>query len=333
MATAYSFVVLALFLALTLTIAAPLSNFENRAACTISNKRQAWHTLTNDEKLSYLNAELCLMKTPAKLGLRSARTRYDELQYVHVVQVWSAHFVGAFLPFHRMMINTHELLLRNECNYTGSQPYWQEQLDAGKFSKSSLLDAKYGFGGNGLPTTHCITDGPFKDYVNPMGPGYVFKDHCIDRQINDAISQSSSKANVDACLTKTTWETAWPCIEANPHTGGHAGVGQQMSNGVSSPGDPLFWLHHTWLDKMWADWQAKDKKRLAEMGGTNIFPQNAMFPPRPSEIPVATGAPGDPARITTLGHVLDMKGIVANATIADVMDIRGGYLCYEYIEP
>ena len=61
----------------------------------------------------------------------------------------------------------------------------------------------------------------------------------------------------------------------------------KMQNGVSSPGDPLFYLHHTWLDKIWADWQGKDKaKRLTEMGGTNIAPDNSPgFPPRPPSIP------------------------------------------------
>lgn len=60
-----------------------------------------------------------------------------------------------------------------------------------------------------------------------------------------------------------------------------------MQNGVSSPGDPLFYLHHTWLDKIWWDWQSKDKtKRLTEMGGPNVGPENSPgFPPRPSTIP------------------------------------------------
>jgi hypothetical protein len=60
-----------------------------------------------------------------------------------------------------------------------------------------------------------------------------------------------------------------------------------MLNGVSSPGDPLFYLHHTWLDKIWADWQALNKTaRLKEIGGTNIMPDNMQgFPPRPSTIP------------------------------------------------
>lgn len=46
-----------------------------------------------------------------------------------------------------------------------------------------------------------------------------------------------------------------------------------------------------------------------------------------------TGAAGDPGTTTTLTHVLDMKGNSPNKTIADVMDVTGGYLCYEYINP
>lgn len=40
----------------------------------------------------------------------------------------------------------------------------------------------------------------------------------------------------------------------------------------------------------------------------------------------------NPRNVTTLNHVLDYNGIIPNATIGDVMDIRGGsLLCYEYV--
>lgn len=44
------------------------------------------------------------------------------------------------------------------------------------------------------------------------------------------------------------------------------------------------------------------------------------------------GADGDPGTVTTLGHVLNMYGNSPNKTIADVLDIQGGLLCYEYVE-
>ena len=60
---------------------------------------------------------------------------------------------------------------------------------------------------------------------------------------------------------------------AAPHQGGHKVVSGeasfdlslyfksssqrlQMSNPISSPGDSIFYLHHTLLDKVWWDWKA-----------------------------------------------------------------------------
>lgn len=132
-----------------------------------------------------------------------------------------------------------------------------------------------------------------------------------------------------------------------------------MSDPVASPGDPIFYLHHTWLDKVFWDWQSADlPARLEDIGLPNGFiifdPTNP--PPQPPEmegdpymfgipadvyptpeqlIPLPESPPqvpsGDPGNITTLTHILDMMGIIPNATIADVMDIAGGLLCYEYV--
>jgi tyrosinase len=62
-----------------------------------------------------------------------------------------------------------------------------------------------------------------------------------------------------------------------------------MLDPIASPGDPLFYLHHAWLDKLWADWQAMDlPRRLTEMGGNNVQDEPSLppqFPPRPPSIP------------------------------------------------
>ncbi len=44
-----------------------------------------------------------------------------------------------------------------------------------------------------------------------------------------------------------------------------------MVNTQLSPGDPIFYLHHSWLDRLWWLWQSKDlSTRLTEIGGVNI---------------------------------------------------------------
>jgi tyrosinase len=63
---------------------------------------------------------------------------------------------------------------------------------------------------------------------------------------------------------------------------------RQMLDPISSPGDPLFYLHHTWLDKLWWNWQSRDlKNRLTDISGPNVIPADkfAMFPVPPADWP------------------------------------------------
>jgi len=353
--TLLSRIVVALVAICATSLASPVgSSVVPRAddVCTTPKLRRSWHTLKDDEKKAYIDAELCLMSKPSELGLRGSRTRFDDFQVAHALKMEIAHFVGQFLPFHRLFLSAHEEALRNECGYAGAQPYWDEPLDAGHFSKSILLhnptNPDLTFGGDGDPSrNNCIQTGPFATYTNPIGPGYVINDHCIDRRINDAISGSAQPSVVQACMDKTTWMEFWPCIEnRGPHSAGHGGVGMQMLNPVSSPGDPIFFLHHAWLDRLWSKWQLLGgdeeevrRERFGTMGGINRADLSTRTPPaggffqpfnitRPDDVPEPVIV-GDPGNTTTLNHVLYLFGITENRTIAEVMDTRG-VLCYEY---
>lgn len=99
---------------------------EKHGATTGSRTRSSLLTklrqkLTVEEKLAYIQAELCLMRSPSRL-FDWAQNRWDELAYGHIVQFNIIHNVGAFLPWHRLYIRAHEQLLQTECNYTGAQP-------------------------------------------------------------------------------------------------------------------------------------------------------------------------------------------------------------------
>lgn len=64
-----------------------------------------------------------------------------------------------------------------------------------------------------------------------------------------------------------------------------------------------------------------------------FLPPLEAFPPFETLIP-PMGSPvaqGDPGNVTTLTHVLDMLGVIPSATVWDVMDIAGGWFCYEYV--
>lgn len=88
-----------------------------RAGLTSIRRKKNRHNLTDTEKKEYIDAELCLINSAPKDGLQYAQNRYDEVVYIHLIQSNFIHRVGAFLPWHRYYMKTHEELLRNECNY------------------------------------------------------------------------------------------------------------------------------------------------------------------------------------------------------------------------
>ncbi len=95
----------------------------------------------------------------------------------------------------------------------------------------------------------------------------------------------------------------------SPHAYGHNGVGGVMSDVASSPGDPIFFMHHGFIDHAWRIWQNDNAGRLTD---------------------VASPTNQDGSGTLTLNYVLSSKGLAPAVTVADVMDTTGTYLCYKY---
>ncbi|KAL7269177.1 hypothetical protein RUND412_008168 [Rhizina undulata] len=293
---------------------------EKRAntTCTEVLQRKAWHTLTDAEKTKYIDAELCLIwQRPGQTGLDGVVFRYDDFIKLHQLRNDYVHGDGVFLPFHRLLMHAHEHALRTECGYTGAQPYWAEARDTGKFNESVVFFDTVNFGGNGNGTdgvAGCVTDGPFANMTLHIGPGTNDTDHCLKRQFSETASLWSSQVYIDACMANTTYADAWQCMNDKIHQGTHGGVGGQMADVATSP-DPVFFLHHTFLDRVWWQWQEEDlETRLTDIAG-----YTTLYEP-------ATGWVN-----TTLYFEIDVFGIVPNATVGDIMDVRGSLLCYEYV--
>jgi tyrosinase len=69
---------------------------------------------------------------------------------------------------------------------------------------------------------------------------------------------SFTKSNIDGIQSQTIYDFFWSPLETSPHNSGHIIVGagnSHMGNGMS-PLDPIFWLHHCNIDRLWAQWQA-----------------------------------------------------------------------------
>ena len=92
----------------------------------------------------------------------------------------------------------------------------------------------------------------------------------LRRSLGGAVRQLPTRAEVDSVLAMSTYDMApWNSASdgfrnhlegwrgVNLHNRVHVWVGGQMGTGVS-PNDPVFWLHHAFIDKLWADWQRLD---------------------------------------------------------------------------
>lgn len=99
------------------------------------------------------------MHHPPLLGtVEDAQTLWDELHHMHIWQGNYIHFVGQFLPWHRYLVRTHEVLLQELCGYHGAQPYWDELADyeSAPLHEAAIFDPVLGFGGNGVGGKHRV---------------------------------------------------------------------------------------------------------------------------------------------------------------------------------
>lgn len=290
------------------------------ANCTSPDVRVEWNTFTDEEKAAYFGAELCLLKAPAQTNILDVTSRYEDLVGVHSSQsdiyadedTW--HMTGQFLAVHRYYLHTHETLLRNECGYTGLIPYWNEVPDAGSFANSSTI---LEFGGEGAAnSSYEVLSGPFANLTVHLGPGAKNTEHVLTRRLDVDSSLYAGQSYVDGVNNETAFAQFQKNLFSTLHDGGHAGVGGDMLNIMTSPNDPIFWLHHAYLDYVWWKWQGEDQSRIHDLTDAGYETQ---------------GEPATGYVETSENTVLSVYGILPNVTVGDVLYTKGGYLCYVYV--
>lgn len=99
-----------------------------------------------------------------------------------------------------------------------------------------------------------------------------------------------------------------------------------MTDMYTSPLDPLFYLHHANVDRIWAQWQAAEP-------ASRQFAVGNPIAPRPND---ALPRPDAPTGNVTLDFQLSIHG--TNIEVGQILDTRGssapghpnGILCYRY---
>jgi len=298
--------------------------------CTSIDHRVEWRTMTHGQKWLWHNAVLCLHNRPATSSWGGATTRFEQYQAVHVQLAPTIHMVGQFLPWHRHIVTMFNNELRT-CGYSGPTPYWNWQIDADNnaapIASSPIFHHEHGFGGDGVPGTYtppatgmtrpfphkgCIADGPYRNWVINVGPDVLATPHCLVRGFNEERRMNMTTSLVNVALAQTTFHDFTAILDLNRshlHAGGHAFVGGEMMNSLSAPGDPIFYLHHAQLDRLWDQWQKSAPGRVMEMG---------YYTEVGGTVP------------TTLDYVLTFPGLGPNVTVREVMEIDKKPSCFSY---
>ncbi|ETS86011.1 hypothetical protein PFICI_04036 [Pestalotiopsis fici W106-1] len=297
--------------------------------------RKEWRNLAESEQASYLEAVNCLMELPANTSLSGVTNRFSDLQATHRDKTNATvngvfvgdiiHSVGQFLPWHRWYIYAHEVMLRDQCNYTGPLPWWDEAKDAdtGNAFSSPMWSAD-AFGGNGTGSDLCVVDGAFANHTEHIGPGLANTDYCLDRSWdNEWAVESANSTSVKNCTRHNDYETFWQCMvaEKSTHKGIHTAVGGLMGDKDTSPGDPIFFLHHNYVDRIWWQWQtANPDSRMYDMSGTTF---NTTYL-------TVEGIDAPDVATASLDYVINIADILPDVIIGDVMNVQNGLLCYDY---
>ncbi|KAK3312280.1 hypothetical protein B0H66DRAFT_632904 [Apodospora peruviana] len=165
--------------------------------CTLENAavRREWSDMSIPDREEYVRAVTCLMKLPAKADKNKfpgAISRFDDFVAYHMTHAGVLHDNLHLFAAHKYFLYAYEQALRNECNYTGYQPYMNYDRYANDPINSPMFNGNSSsMGGNGEhdPTYRgitqngrnpnliksgggggCVKSGPFSDMVVSLGP-------------------------------------------------------------------------------------------------------------------------------------------------------------------
>ena len=245
----------------------------------------------------------------------------------------AAHRGPVFCPWHRFMLRQLELNLQRVLNdNTFGLPYWDWGTDGQKppaqQKKSGVWGAK-AMGGSGSP----VKTGPFKyNSADPtsfririeadVNGQLVQRTHGLRRALGANEPKLPNKADTVGVLALTPYDAA-PWDASSPgfrnrvegwaaptppalHNRVHVWVGGDMLPS-SSPNDPVFYMNHCNVDRIWEAWLARHGRSYLPLQSAPAFLKGHRINDQMSSLLSAPMKPAD---------VLDMRSIYVYDSLA-----------------
>jgi tyrosinase len=232
-------------------------------------------TLTGDERRRLVNAFLQI----------KWRGEYDEFVRMHIAYyhsdgeygLRSAHMGPSFLPWHRrFLLDVERALQRVDPSVT--VPYWDWTRDRSTMSVPWTDDL---LGGNGRSFDRQVVTGPFayaqgywriregiidgeyltRDLGRPHDPIELPTEEELQSALDDPVYDTppwDSTCSEGFRNKLEGWGTGQDSVAWRNHNRVHRWVGGAMLGGASV-NDPVFWLHHAFVDLQWTLWQQRHR--------------------------------------------------------------------------
>ncbi|MFF2301347.1 tyrosinase family protein [Streptomyces sp. NPDC058128] len=236
--------------------------------------RKNQRDLTGAERRKFVAAVLELKRTGAYDRL--VRTHIDHYTADGEGRLRVAHMTPSFLPWHRKFLLEFETALRR-IDPTVSVPYWDWTRDN---SPASSLWGEDFLGGNGRRADLQVMTGPFahsagrwtitqsmteerfltRDFGRPRDPIALPTQAQLDEVMRERVYDVTPWNSTSASGFRNRLE-GWAPGRGNErfriHNRVHRWVGGLMLGG-GSVNDPVFWLHHAFVDLVWSRWQQRN---------------------------------------------------------------------------
>ncbi|KAI1721618.1 common central domain of tyrosinase domain-containing protein [Ditylenchus destructor] len=247
-------------------------------ACTLSNGRplakalrKEYRMLSDDERNRF-HAALRQLKNSGE---------YDRISVIHsqFATAGGAHSGPAFLSWHREYIKRIEIAIR-QVDPTLALPYWDSVLDNNLPNpRDSILWTPEFMGGSDAAGN--VNSGPFTPWRTISGranvlrhvgaQGTLFQEREIayilqQTQIENVLAFTSPR---QGCMIRTDWN-----VLEYTHGNVHIFVGGDMLDQSTSANDPIFYLHHSFVDLIWELWR---QQRQTRFDRENAYPMDMQL--------------------------------------------------------
>ncbi|KAJ7664727.1 hypothetical protein B0H17DRAFT_1162776 [Mycena rosella] len=328
-----------------------------------SGGQKEWRSLSQEDREHWISAVKCVANLPRDNAFVPSVNPPDIAPYNASGSLFDdyIHFTGLFLPWHRWYLHSLEQSLRNRCGYHGAFPYWDWTQDAADFYGSAFFkdsSPRSGLGGWGDASTQFrVLDGAFSasssfrlsypfphtlrrnftlfpqfDLLFPV-PGTIWDRTC---PANASFTKPVVERLIDGFVGDFKgFQTDLEALQG-PHSSIHSIIGGDgggscpidapsgcIPGPTFSANDPLFFLHHAMVDRIWLKWQHKHKLNKHTFAGGSVQQLDKFT--------VFSGYPTGGAPYLTMDSGIPTDGLEPFPfTVSDMTSTTDGPLCYVY---